>query len=64
MLSIVMQKTCTQKDVPDSFDVKILDGAAVVHFLPTNSITTFDDYANTVFIPYMYIVKNLESSSK
>ena len=62
LLSILMQKTCTQKEVPASFDVKILDGAAVVHFLPTNSITTFDDYASSVFIPY--IVKNLESSKR
>ena len=57
-----MQKTYTQKDVPASFDLKILDGAAVVHFLTTNSITTFDDYANSVFIPY--IVKNLEFSKR
>ena len=62
LLSILMQKTCTQKEVSVSFDVKILDGATVVHFLPTNSITTFNDYASSVFIPY--IVKHLESSKR
>ena len=62
LLSILMQKMCTQKEVPTSFDVKILDGAAVVHFLPTNGITTFDDYANSVFIPC--IIKNLECSTR
>ena len=62
LLSILMQKVCTQKEDPTYFDVKVLDGAAVVHFLPTNGITTFDDYANSVFIPC--IMKNLECSTR
>ena len=41
------------KVVPVSFDFKVLDGAAIVHLLQTNSITTFDDYATDVFIPYI-----------
>ena len=37
---------------PDSFDCKILDGPAVVHFLNTAGSTTFENYADSVFIPY------------
>ena len=40
-------------DPPSTFDAKILDGAAVVHFLPTAGISTFEDYANDVFLPYI-----------
>ena len=40
-------------DPPDSIDVKLLDGAAVVHLLPVTSIVTFDDYADQVFVPYI-----------
>ena len=36
-----------------SFDFKVLDSAAIVHLFQTNSITTFDDYATDVFIPYI-----------
>ena len=32
----------TQKDPPDFVDVKLLDGAAVVHFLHTANVLTFD----------------------
>ena len=38
---------------PTSFDVKALDGAAVVHLLPMTNITTFDEYADNVFIPHL-----------
>lgn len=55
------------KDSPndrlDYVDVKLLDGAAVVHFLPpTTNIVTFDDYADHVFIPH--INKQLESCKR
>ena len=43
-------------------DVKLLDGAAVVHFLPTASIVTFDEYARQVFVPH--IRKQLENSKR
>ena len=49
-----------EKEAPVAFDVKILDGAAIVHLLTTNGVNTFDDYANDVFIPY--IKKQLETS--
>ena len=31
----------------------MLDGAAIVHFLPINLVNTFDEYADQVFIPYL-----------
>ena len=52
----------TQKEPPSTFDVKVLDGAAVVHFLSTTNITTFDEYANGVFVPH--IMKHFETSKR
>ena len=53
-------KSVTTADVPiviakspDNFDCKILDGSAVVHFLNTAGATTFENYADSVFIPYL-----------
>jgi hypothetical protein len=42
--------------------VKVLDGAAVVHFLSTSGITTFEEYADVVFLPYIRI--QLESAQR
>ena len=42
-----------QTEPPPIFDCKVLDGAAIVHCLPTNTVSTFDDYADTIFIPYL-----------
>ena len=52
----------TQNDLPDFIDVKLLDGAAVVHLLPTTNIVTFDEYADQVFVPH--ILKQLENSKR
>ena len=60
LLNILVQDT--KKDPPDSFDVKLLDGAAVVHFLPCTNIVTFDEYAERIFVPY--IMKQLEHSKR
>ena len=60
VLNILVQDT--KKDPPDSFDVKLLDGAAVVHFLPCTNIVTFDKYAERVFVPD--IMKQLEHSKR
>ena len=60
LLSVLVQKI--QTEPPFSFDVNILDGAAVVHFLSTTSISTFNDYVGSVFIPH--IMKKLESSKR
>jgi hypothetical protein len=42
--------------------VKLLDGAAVVHFLSTAGIVTFDEYAHQVFVPH--IKTQLENSKR
>ena len=44
------------------FDVKILDGAAIVYLLPTNGVRTFDVYSSDVFIPY--VKKQLNASKR
>ena len=41
------------------YDV-VLDGAAVVHFLPTVDIATFDEYADCVFL--LHITKLLNNA--
>ena len=35
-------------------DAEILDGAAVIHMLPAKGQTNFKQYAEAVFIPYIY----------
>jgi len=52
--------TETEMEPPVTFDVKVLDGAVIVHLLSTNGVSTFDNYASQVFIPY--INKQLETS--
>ena len=42
-----------QKQKSVAFDVKLLDSAAIVHLLSTNGVSTFDNYAGDVFIPYI-----------
>ena len=42
-----------QHNPPTHFDCKILDGAVIVHCLPTVVMATFDDYADTIFIPHL-----------
>ena len=38
---------------PKNFDAKVFDGSAVVHFLPTSAVKTFDEHAEKVFLPFM-----------
>ena len=47
-----LEKSC-EKDLPDTFDVKVLEVAAVVHLLPVSGVKTFEDYAADVFLPYV-----------
>ena len=61
LLSILVQETESGKHFT-SFDVKVLDSAAIVHLLPTTNITTFDEYASDVFISY--IKKQLDTSTR
>ena len=48
-----MVATDAQSDLPTFFDVKLLDGVIIVRLLPTTNVTSFDDYADQVFIPYI-----------
>ena len=43
----------TQPEPPTFCDCRVMDGAAIVHFLPTTGVATFNDYAENVFIPYL-----------
>ncbi len=60
LLNILTKET--QIVPPDSIDARLLDGAAVVHLLPTNNSVTFDEYADTVFVPH--IIKQLQNSKR
>ena len=51
LMSIILPDD--QHEPPEFFDAINIDGAAVVHLLPTTSITTFDEYADSVFLPYL-----------
>jgi len=46
-------KGITQTSPPESYDVKVFDGAASVHALPVSSVSTFDEYARVTFIPFV-----------
>ena len=38
---------------PSTYDCIVLDGAVIVHLLPTAEVSTFQEYADKVFIPYL-----------
>ena len=40
-------------DPPTNHNCRVTDGAAVVNCLPTASVSTFSDYAENIFIPYL-----------
>ncbi|KAJ8353418.1 hypothetical protein SKAU_G00209850 [Synaphobranchus kaupii] len=42
-----------QSEPPSIYDCKVLDGAVIVHCLPTVRVSTFNTYADDVFIPYL-----------
>ncbi|KAG1687325.1 Guanylate cyclase soluble subunit alpha-2 [Nymphon striatum] len=44
------------------FDIKVIDGAAIVHMLSVNAVETFIGYANIVFHPHL--VRQLENSER
>ena len=60
LLIVLAQKT--QKEPPSTVDVKVYDGAAVMHFLSTTNITTFDEFVSGVFVPH--IMKHFETSKR
>ena len=39
---------------PSQFDCKVLDGAAVVHFLKSDTVGTFADYFEKIFMPFVF----------
>ena len=49
-----------QPDPPPLYDCKIFDGAAFVHALSSTTVSTFDSYAENVFIPFN--LNHLQSS--
>ena len=50
-----------EPEPPLTYDCKVMDGAVVVHCLPT-SVSTFDEYADKIFIPYLE--KQLQSTTR
>ena len=50
-----------QSEPPSTYDCKVMDGAVIVHSLPTN-VSTFHDYADRIFIPYLE--KQVQSASR
>ena len=38
---------------PAFYDAKVFDGAAIVHALPVSSVSTFLQYANSTFLPFL-----------
>ena len=40
-------------DPPMRYHCRVLDGAVIVHSLPTSVASTFDEYADLVFLPYV-----------
>ena len=47
---------------PTMYDCLILDGAVIVHFLPTEAVRIFSEHAGKVFIPY--VKKQLERATR
>ncbi len=52
----------TQPEPLSSYDCIILDGAVLVHRLPTTGVITFNNYAEKVFIPYL--LRQLDSAMR
>ncbi|KAG5883292.1 hypothetical protein JTB14_011542 [Gonioctena quinquepunctata] len=51
-----------QSEPPSTHDFKFLNGSVIVHCLPTTSVDTFNQYADKIFLPYLY--KQLENSQR
>ena len=47
---------------PLNYDCIVLDGAVIVHILPTTGATTFCEYVDKIFIPYL--TKQLEQTTR
>jgi len=55
-------KVNEEVEPPAFCDCTVLDGAVIVHCLPVTGVTTFQQYADEVFIPYLK--KQLQSSRR
>jgi len=53
LLKCLQPNSYGHTDSPTQFDCKVLDGAVIVHCLPTVEASTFDEYAEEVFIPHL-----------
>ena len=51
LLKCLQPNSNCNTDPPAQIDCKVLDGAVIVHRLPTVEASTFDQYAEKVFIP-------------
>ena len=53
-VSTTYAASAPEVEPPGSFDVPILDGMAILHFLDPRGSLTFEDFANNVFLPYIW----------
>ena len=51
LLTCAKPASTEQPNPPPFYDCKIFDGAAVVHALPSKTVSTFDSFAEKLFIP-------------
>ena len=51
--SIYQAQNLTYWNVLRTYDCIVLDGAVTIHLLPTTEVSTFQEYADKVFIPYL-----------
>jgi len=61
-LTCVKPASTKQPDPSPLYNWKIFDGAAVVHALPSTTVSTFDSYAENVFLPF--ILNRLQSRKR
>ena len=62
LLTCVKPVSTEQPNPPPFYDCKIFDRAAVVYALPSTTVSTFDSYAENIFIPF--ILNHLQSSKR
>lgn len=62
--SDLLEQLCRTDETehPPAFDCKVLDGAVTAHSLPTSAVSTFNEYADKVFLPYLE--RQLQTSSR
>ena len=53
LVHCVIPDADTTPSVPKTFDCSVLDGPAIVHLLSPEKVTTFREYSDKVFIPYI-----------